>query len=200
MGNLSILRGALASAQVSAYTTGTITLPSAKGTFVEQTAFQSIASTTLTSNQSTITFGSIPSTFTHLQVRGIIFSNNTVGDPTFATVPTLTGTTKKMVMYAEGANSLGSATDSNVRYLNYASNIHNVRPAALLMDILDYSDADKRNVVRWIFGMATDAPSGANLTSVSSGNAGVLSEISFTWGPGLGAGTQLSLYGIKADL
>lgn len=195
----SRLLGANPSIQVSTLLSGSLTTPSAKSAFVPETSFQSIASTTLTSNQSTITFDSIPSTFTHLQVRGIIFSNNSVGDPTFATVPTLTGSTQKMVMYAEGTNSLGSAT-SSTRYINYATNIHNVRPAALLMDILDYSDADKRNVVRWIFGMATDVPSGANLTSVSSGNAGVLSEISFTWGPGLGAGTQLSLYGIKADL
>ena len=69
MGNLSILRGALPSAQVSAYTTGSITLPSARTAFVPPTDFESIASFTATGSETTTTFSSIPQTYKHLQLR-----------------------------------------------------------------------------------------------------------------------------------
>ena len=71
MGNLSILRGALASAQVSTYTTGSITLPSARQTFIPPGDFQSISSFTAVGGETTITLSSIPATFKHLQLRCI---------------------------------------------------------------------------------------------------------------------------------
>lgn len=68
--HLGLQRILLPSAQVSQLTTGSITLPSARGAFTETGTYESIASFTGT-GQSTITFSSIPTTFQHLQVRMI---------------------------------------------------------------------------------------------------------------------------------
>ncbi len=69
MGNLSILRAAIPTAQVSSYTTGSITLPSARGQFVEA-SFDWIATGTSTGSSSEIVFSDIPQTYTNLMIYG----------------------------------------------------------------------------------------------------------------------------------
>ena len=78
MGNLSILRGALASAQVSTYTTGTITLPSARGQFIEPVidVFDSISTLEPSQGGGNVTFSSIPQTYRHLLIRGVMKTND----------------------------------------------------------------------------------------------------------------------------
>jgi hypothetical protein len=58
------------SAQVSQLTTGSITLPSARGAFAEGD-FISIASSSGSGSSQSITFSSVPQTYKHLQIRGI---------------------------------------------------------------------------------------------------------------------------------
>jgi hypothetical protein len=77
MGNLSILRAAIPTAQVSSYTTGSITLPSARGAFTS-TSYESISTVYLdSSTASTVDFTNIPQTFAHLELRYSAFSDRT---------------------------------------------------------------------------------------------------------------------------
>jgi len=66
--HLGLQRIMIPSAQVSSLTTGSITLPSARGAFSQPTlAFESISTTT--GSGGSFTISSIPQTFTHLRVH-----------------------------------------------------------------------------------------------------------------------------------
>lgn len=67
--HLSLQRMLLPTAQVSSLTTGSITLPGARGAFTQPTDYQSITTLSL-SGSSTQQIANIPQTFHHLQVRG----------------------------------------------------------------------------------------------------------------------------------
>jgi len=68
----------LPTAQVSDLTTGSITLPSARGQFVIPVTdfFQSIETIAPSQGASSISFTSIPQTYTHLMIRGMMKSND----------------------------------------------------------------------------------------------------------------------------
>lgn len=64
MGNLAILRQAIPSAQVSSLTTGSITLPSARGQAVEYPSnydYELLATTTISNGTSSTTWSTLPS-------------------------------------------------------------------------------------------------------------------------------------------
>jgi hypothetical protein len=73
--HLALQRPMLPTAQVSALTTGSITLPSARGAALDE-VYESIATVNLSGGtQNSIEFTSIPSTYKKLQVRGIARDN-----------------------------------------------------------------------------------------------------------------------------
>ena len=76
--HLGLQRILLPTAQVSSLTTGSITLPSARGQFVVPVTdvFQSIETITPTQGTSSISFASIPQTYQHLMIRGMMKSND----------------------------------------------------------------------------------------------------------------------------
>jgi hypothetical protein len=86
-------------------TTGSITLPSARGTFATSD-FQYIAGTTLASASQNVTFSDLTTDFTHLQVR--ISSRNAGGDAGLGlrfNGDTTSGNYGWMRMYGNGSDS-----------------------------------------------------------------------------------------------
>jgi hypothetical protein len=67
--HLGLQRILLPSAQVSSLTTGSITLPSARGTFTPPSDYEFISSFTSTGAESTVTLGSIPQTYSAIELR-----------------------------------------------------------------------------------------------------------------------------------
>jgi hypothetical protein len=76
--HLGLQRILLPSAQVSQLTTGSITLPSARGQFVlpVEDVFDSIATLEPAQGAGNVTFSSIPQTYRHLMIRGIMKTND----------------------------------------------------------------------------------------------------------------------------
>ena len=74
--HLALQRPLLPTAQVSALTTGSITLPSARGVFNSSKDYELIAATTVGSDTSTVTFSSISSNYTHLILMGVARTGN----------------------------------------------------------------------------------------------------------------------------
>ena len=171
-------------------------------------SYESIASFVATSGQSFIEFTSIPSTYKHLQIRGIAQDTNTGNDQAVAMNIRFNGDTASNYALhqlrgdgtqtsAQGSGSYGSPLiyDSQWRATT-ASNIY----GALILDIHDYASTTKNKTVRYFAG--GEGNTGNTNSRLSLGSALWMSTsaittiriIPFT---AFTAGSTFALYGIK---
>jgi hypothetical protein len=166
--------------------------------------FESIATVSVGSGGSTeITFSSIPSTFQHLQIRGIARSN--LAANAYSLAIRFNGDTSSV--YARH-NLLGNGTSASAAAeinvgLAYSLYTMGTTPsnifAANVVDVLDYKDTNKFKTVRALSGGDTN---GTGTVALSSGlwrSANAITSITLTTG-GFGDLLQYShfaLYGIK---
>jgi hypothetical protein len=121
--------------------------------FLNASSFDSIATVTVGSGgQSSITFSSIPLTYTHLQIR-FIAKTTTANINSDTTVIKLNGNTitKNHYLYANGSSAsagLGGLGDvNNTPRANYTSVF-----GPEIVDILDYANTNKYKTIRSLGG------------------------------------------------
>jgi hypothetical protein len=166
--------------------------------------FESIQTITLTGTQASIEFTSIPQTYTHLQVRGILRGSSASTDlnnevqfnsDTSAnySVHGLYGTGSAAVSYADV-----SSTFARAARITAASSSASMF-GAMVTDILDYANTNKYKTMRTITG---NDQNGSGLVFVNSSNWRSTSAItSIKFYPATGSFVQyssLALYGVKA--
>ena len=155
-------------------------------------SFESISTVTVGSPQSTITFSSIPATYTHLQVRGFV-ANNATNCNFYMSFNGNTATNGHAVL-GDGSTVF---TDYNSTGLIYNMRT-NTGQFVFITDLLDYTNTNKNKVIRTLSG--GDA-NGAGRVEIASGfinNTAVVSSLSIA--PNEGNFPQystVSLYGIK---
>lgn len=167
------------------------------------TSYESIATVSLSGTQSTITFSSIPSTYTHLQLR--FFARNSRAanqDIYYIRFNSDTGTNySDHEIYGDGATSFaGNTTTTSAIILtnsaagNTAANVF----GSFVVDIFDYKNTNKYKTTRSLGGFDAN---GTGYTGFSGGNWRDTSAIStITIVPNVGSFVQYShfaLYGIK---
>ena len=166
-------------------------------------AYDSIATVNVgAGGTSSITFSSIPSTYTHLQIRaftgtGVYFSNAAYmyfnGDTTASNY-------NEHVIYGSGASAAAYYTSTN-QALFYLGKSTGGFDAAII-DILDYTNTGKNKVSRSLFGYDVNGATGyIGLASGLWRNTAAVTSITVTAG-GLGDFAQYSqfaLYGIKGN-
>ena len=151
----------------------------------------------------TFTFNSIPSNYTHLQVR--YFVRNTANVATFyMKIPEVTSN-----VFARhsliGSGTATSATNITgqavIAFLNGSSGTGSAGNAFRggIIDLLDYSSASKNKVIRAIFGgIDDDQPRTATIMSGLVQNTGPVTSLNFFVDSGFfNQATVFSLYGIR---
>jgi len=176
------------------------------GAVASTTAYESIATVTVGSGgSSTITFSSIPNTYTHLQIRGI---HRAGSSGTGATDVYLyyNGDTTNTHYYAHqlyGTGSSAGAGSANSP-VNAMATVNNGATgsvfAACVVDILDFANNNKYKTLRTLSGVDTNNTNGfIELTSTLWSNTAAITDISIT--PANGTNwqqfSQFSLYGVK---
>jgi hypothetical protein len=174
---------------------------------VSPTSYESIATTTLSSNQTTITFSSIPATYKHLQIRLLARSTHL----TFAGVDgVLRFNGDSATNYSwhyllgDGATTSASAgaTQSSINTGIIASgggsaaNIY----ATTIIDILDYADTNKYKTTRTLAGLDKNGTGGdMRFSSGSWRSTSAISSITLTTDPSRDfiQYSSFALYGIK---
>lgn len=168
------------------------------------TDFESIATVTLSGTQATIDFNSIPSTYKHLQIRGISRSSNASN---YADVRLRfnsdTGSNYSFhYLYGDGAGvgAVGSATQTFIFGAETAANssasgIFGVS----VIDILDYASTNKNKTIRSLNGLDRN---GSGYVYMHSGawynSSTAISSISLSLDAGSFAQySHFALYGIK---
>lgn len=172
------------------------------------TSFESIATVTVgAGGAANVEFTSIPSTYTHLQVRAIGRSAESANS--FATV-------NMQINSDTGANysihNLGG--DGSTAFADFAKDASAIWGAylwpknsttastygALIMDILDYKNTNKYKTIRTLSGGDANGSGYINLTSGSWRSTSAITSLKFYFNTyNLVQYSHFALYGIKGD-
>jgi hypothetical protein len=161
--------------------------------------FESIATATGTGSSTTISLSSIPSTFTHLQIR--FFARTTTGTSAISTTFNGSGGTNyaRHALIGSGASVSAQATvDTSQVYTGYAINTTSTGGVGII-DILDYANTNKYKTLRALTGNDTNTPSNdeVRLTSGLWKNTSAITSITFTSTDNFTTDTKFALYGIR---
>ena len=166
--------------------------------FAPSGAYDSIATTTLGSSTATITFSSIPSTYTHLQIRGLSLNSANV-DYVLRYNGDSGSNYRGHVLYGDGSTVTASQTFGGVYTGNdIAFNSGTTYPIAFVTDILDYTNTNKNTTLRGLYG--TDANGSGQIVLISGlwMNTSAVTSITITAVSGtFSQYSSFALYGIK---
>ena len=174
-------------------------------------SYESIATVTVGSGgSSSIDFTSIPSTYTHLQIRYICLATNGGATDGYMRFNSDTGSNYSYhAMYAGGASvSATSGTSSTYVYLlnGLGNGAYTSSFNAGIIDILEYKNTNIYKTVRMLNGFDTNnATTSVNNETIcfSSGNwrnTNAITSITFTASTGnFKEYSQFALYGIKGS-
>ncbi len=169
--------------------------------------FESIATVNGTGSAASVEFTSIPSTFTHLQVRGIIQPNNPGGGgATFASMRINNDTgTNYAYHYLRGDGSSATASGGGSQNIGLVAlstqgNATSVF-TGFVMDILDYANTNKYKTVRTLGGYDANGSGNVSLISVLWQSTNAITSIRIFANDGLNlnvsANAKFALYGIR---
>jgi hypothetical protein len=151
---------------------------------------------------SSITFSSIPSTYKHLQIRGIIRQSAVGFDQALAQFNSDTGNNYSRHNLLGDGSTASAESGVSVNKVSFAvipgSNQSASVFGATVVDILDYANTNKYKTTRTLAGVDNN---GSGYDWFSSGlwqNTAAITTITITPGSGnFVQYTQLALYGIK---
>jgi len=173
------------------------------GHLFTQGTFDSIATTTVgAGGAASITFSSIPQTYTHLQIRGIIKNTSTTN---FAAMQFNSDTGNNYSAHyldGDGATAIsGGAANYDKCYFSYGGTSANANVFGVaVIDILDYANTNKFKTVRGLTGVDVNGVGGyVELNSSSWRSTSAITNINILFGANNFAQySQIALYGIKA--
>jgi hypothetical protein len=169
------------------------------------TSFESIATATVGSGgSSTITFSSIPSTYTHLQLRGIArekAGSGSLYNLMFATFNSDTGSNYSY-HYLRGSGSAAAAgagasqTSMSFGGIEQGDNTASTFGANVI-DILDYANTNKYKTIRSLFGYDANGSGYIVFSSDAWRSTSAVTSITLTPANGFAQYSTFALYGIK---
>jgi len=160
--------------------------------------YESIATITVGSGgAANVTFTSIPSTYTHLQIRGFARAgSDTQLDTTLNSDTGANYSYHTLLGYGSGTEAAGNANESKM-VMEAMTNATSVF-AGYVIDILDYANTNKYKTTRNLAGYDSN---GAGRVSLNSGNwrsTSAITTITLTArGTTFQQYSQFALYGIK---
>ena len=163
------------------------------------TSYESIATTTVGSGgQATISFTSIPSTYKHLQIRQMNFTNSAAASLRLQFNSDTGNNYSWHYISGDGASaSTGAATSLNYGYVGYSGGTSN--SCVSVIDILDYQNTNKNTTIRSLFGYEVNGAGGyINLFSSAWYNTSAITRIDlYTASTSFNQYSSFALYGIK---
>jgi hypothetical protein len=165
--------------------------------------FESIATTTLTTATSTITFSSIPATYTHLQIRAIARVTNAVSELDIITQfnSDTASNYSSHQLYGDGSSAASGhflGTNMTLYYTSGASAIANNFGCAII-DILDYANTNKYKTTRSLSGTDNNGTGYALFRSGNWRSTSAITSITLTPSSGnIAQYSSFALYGVKA--
>ena len=168
--------------------------------YIATGSYESISTVTVGSGGSaTVEFTSIPSTYTHLQIRGI--ARGTAGAWNYLSINgnTTSGNYYAHELTGNGSSAFGNAytgTSDGMQLLTtygYTSVF-----SGIVIDILDYTSTNKNKTIRCLNGWDNNGAGEIRFSSgLFSATPAAVTSIKLTCGNTYQQYTQFALYGIK---
>jgi hypothetical protein len=176
-------------------------------------SYESISTVTVGSGgAANIEFTSIPATYSHLQIRGIVKSNDTTDDrqPVRAIFNSDTGNNfSRHLLFGNGSSATSDDGTSTTARLGASviSNFASYRSmfTAYVIDILDYADTNKYKTVKVLGGFNTNDATASNFSQIALGSFAWLNTAAITsiklqpFTNNFVQYSQFALYGIKGS-
>lgn len=166
------------------------------------TSFDSIATTTVgAGGSSTITFSSIPSTYTHLQLRAY-FTTASGGTGLSATFNSDSGAnygTHFLIGQGTSASASNYLSQNAAYLMGFSAGSSTTDPAPVITDILDYTNTNKNTTVRTLSGVDKNGSGEVALVSNLWLNTAAITSITLFNGGSIKYNqySSFALYGIK---
>ena len=162
------------------------------------TDYESIATVTVGGGgSSTVTFSSIPSTYTHLQIRAISKGAGSTTNATYQFNGDTAANYSWHLLYGQGSSALAAAgASATFIYLGTQSATANTFSTQII-DVLDYANTNKYKTTRNLVGYENNSAGEIGLFSGSWRNTAAVTSITFTLSTTFQQYTQFALYGIK---
>ena len=166
-------------------------------------SYESIQTYTVGSGgQSTVTFSSIPSTYTHLQLRAMNLMTSNYSAMVMAVGNGSADTTAaNYSVHYLGGNGTATAAGYSVSLPQFAwitGNDSSSYPEVEIIDFLDYTNGNKYKTVRGLSGVDNNGSGEVTLTSFAWKNTAAINTIRLTCNSGnFGQYSSFALYGIK---
>jgi len=166
--------------------------------FAPAGAYDSLATVTLSASTASVTFAGIPSTYKHLQIRGISRGASSVTNATFQFNGDTSANYSYHVVYGQGSSALATgAGSSSVIYLGQQSAATNTFSTEII-DILDYSSTTKNKTVRSLCGYENNSAGEVGIFSGAWYNSSTaINSITFSLSTSFQQYTQFALYGVN---
>ena len=163
-----------------------------------------IQSYVATGSSGTITFSSIPATWNHLQIRGLVHSTRTAGtDAGFTmTVNSDAGANYSYHrLIGDGTSATANGTANASTFYNddiTADNGNSSTYTAFVIDILNYANTNMYKTIRSLHGFDKNGSGQIKLLSGSWRNTNAITSMTFVTDNFFKAGSSIALYGVKA--
>ena len=147
-----------------------------------------------------VEFTSIPSTYTHLQVRALALYSGSVGSGFLSfNGDTSSGNYSYHAFGGDGGSSPGAvalSTQNEGKYTGYAGT-STTQPNAMVMDILDYKDSNKYKTVRGFYCWDANGTGYVEFFSNLWRSTSAITSIKFRPANTFANYSHFALYGIK---
>lgn len=165
-------------------------------------SYESIATATGNGSAASITFSSIPSTYTHLQLRILVrdgSSNNSQYQLWFNVGASATYGSHRLTANGSTVTATGTASNTEMQYAAFTGTIATSTYGASIIDIHDYASTSKNKTVRSFFGYDSNGGGTLGLSSSVWVATSAITDITFynANNNGLATGSTFALYGIK---
>ena len=170
----------------------------AGNTLIYPGSYESIATTTLTTATASITFSSIPATYTHLQIRGIA-QKSTNSDNTHIVLNGDTGSNYAThYLIGNGSTASAGAEASTTRAYIDVLTQSSTSFSASITDILDYTNTNKYKTIRTLAGIDLNGTGNVWLASGLWMSSSAVTSITLrpTAAQNFATYTSFALYGI----
>ena len=167
------------------------------------TDFYQIATTTLGSATSSVTFSSIPGTFTHLQIRAIARATSAVSDLDIIVQfnSDTASNYSSHQLYGDGSSAASGhflGTYMTLFYTTAGNALANNFGSAVI-DILDYANTNKYKTARSLSGLDNNGNGYALLRSGNWRSTSAITSITLSVSSGnIAQYSSFALYGVKA--
>lgn len=164
-------------------------------------SYESIASATGTGSSGTITFSSIPSTYTHLQIRFIGRSSSAASSTIKMNFNSDTGSNyANHMLYCDGASPYAAQNVSQTFLRFYGMSYSGLTAGIMsshVVDILDYANTNKYKTIRTLGGFDANGSGEQGLYSALWMSNTAITSIDLITGAGnWTTDSSFSLYGI----